>query len=108
MSDLKTTQEKMSTMGAHVSSQVSDALKEARPVMERVSHRIKDELNHMGEAGKDAAADVKHKIENEAHHVRVTAEHFIQHQPLNAVLMAAGTGAVAAMAVSWLMRSRQH
>ena len=62
----------------------------------------------MGDVGMDAAADVKHKIENEAHHVRVTAAHFVQHQPLNAILIAAGTGALAAMAASWLLRSRQH
>lgn len=107
MSDSKTAQEKIASMGANVSSHVNDAIKEARPVMERVSHRIKDELNHMGDVGMDAAADVKHKIENEAHHVRVTAAHFVQHQPLNAILIAAGTGALAAMAASWLLRSRQ-
>jgi ElaB/YqjD/DUF883 family membrane-anchored ribosome-binding protein len=53
-------------------------------------------------------SDAKHKLEKEARHVRVTTEHFIQHEPLTSVLIAAGTGAAAALAVSWLMRSRQR
>ena len=107
MSDLKTTQEKMSSLGASMASNVSDVLQEARPAMDRVSHRVKDEWQQMGKSGQDAASDVKHTIEKEARHMRAATENFIHHQPLNAVLLAAGTGAAVALAVSWLKRSRQ-
>jgi ElaB/YqjD/DUF883 family membrane-anchored ribosome-binding protein len=108
MSDLKSATEKMSSLGASVNSNVDELLNEARPVLSRMTHRVKDELHDLGESGKDAVSDVKHKLEKEARHVRVTTEHFIQHEPLTSVLIAAGTGAAAALAVSWLMRSRQR
>jgi ElaB/YqjD/DUF883 family membrane-anchored ribosome-binding protein len=108
MSDLKSATEKMSSLGASVNSNVDELLNEARPVLSRMTHRVKDELHDLSESGKDAMSDVKHKLEKEARHVRVTTEHFIQHEPLTSVLIAAGTGAAAALAVSWLMRSRQR
>jgi ElaB/YqjD/DUF883 family membrane-anchored ribosome-binding protein len=108
MSDLKTATEKMTSLGTSVNSNVDELLNEARPVLSRMTHRVKDELHDLSESGKDAMSDVKHKMEKEARHVRVTTEHFIQHEPLTSVLIAAGTGAAAALAVSWLMRSRQR
>ena len=105
---LKTATEKMTSLGASVNSNVDELLNEARPVLSRMTHRVKDELHDLSESGKDAMSDVKHKMEKEARHVRVTTEHFIQHEPLTSVLIAAGTGAAAALAVSWLMRSRQR
>lgn len=108
MSDQKTAHEKISALGANISSNVNEALQSAQPAMNRMSHRVKDELHDLEESGKDAYSDAKHKLEKEAHHVRVTTEHLIQHSPFNAVLIAAGTGAVAALAVSWFLRSRQH
>ncbi len=108
MSDLKTATEKMSSLGANVNSNVDELLSEARPVFSRMTDRVKDELHELGESGKEAMSDVKHKLENEARHVRVKTEHFIQHEPFASVLIAAGTGAAAALAVSWFMRSRQH
>ena len=108
MSDLKSATEKMSSLGASVNSNVDELLNEARPALSRMTHRVKDELHDLGESGKDALSDAKHKLEKEARHVRVTTEHFIQHEPLTSVLIAAGTGAAAALAVSWLMRSRQR
>lgn len=108
MSDQKTAHEKISALGASISSNVNEALQSAQPAMNRMSHRVKDELHDLEESGKDAYSDAKHKLEKEAHHVRVTTEHLIQHSPFNAVLIAAGTGAVAALAVSWFLRSRQH
>ena len=108
MSDQKTAHEKISALGANISNNVNEALQGAQPAMNRMSHRVKDELHSLEESGKDAYADAKHKIEKEAHHARVTTEHLIQSAPFNAVLIAAGTGALAALAVSWFMRSRQH
>jgi ElaB/YqjD/DUF883 family membrane-anchored ribosome-binding protein len=108
MSDLKTTHEKISSMGASVSSKVNEAMDEARPVMSRMSHVVQEELNSLGDTGKEAYAEAKRKLEKEAQHVRVTTEHYIQHAPLNSVLIAAGVGAAAALGVCWLMRSRPH
>lgn len=108
MSDPKTSHEKISSLGASVSSSVNEALDEARPVMSRMSHRVQDELNSLGDTGKEAYADAKRKLEKEAQHVRVTTEHYIQHAPLNSVLIAAGVGAAAALGVCWLMRARPH
>jgi ElaB/YqjD/DUF883 family membrane-anchored ribosome-binding protein len=108
MSDLKSTHEKISSLGASVSSTVNDALDDARPAMSRMTHRVQDELNNLGDSGKEAYAEAKRKLEKEAQHVRVTTEHYIQHAPLNSVLIAAGVGAAAALGVCWLMRSRAH
>jgi len=108
MSDLKTTHEKISSMGASVSSKVNEAMDEARPVMSRMSHVVQEELNSLGDTGKEAYAEAKRKLEKEAQHVRVTTEHYIQHAPLNSVLIAAGVGAAAALGVCWLMRARPH
>jgi ElaB/YqjD/DUF883 family membrane-anchored ribosome-binding protein len=108
MSDQKTAHEKIASLGASMSSQVNEALQQAEPAMNRMGHRVKDELHNLSESGKDAYADAMHKLEKEAHHARITTEHLIQHSPINAVLIAAGTGALAALAVSWFMRSRQQ
>lgn len=108
MSDLKSTHEKISSLGASVSSTVNEALDDARPAMSRMTHRVQDELNNLGDSGKEAYAEAKRKLEKEAQHVRVTTEHYIQHAPLNSVLIAAGVGAAAALGVCWLMRSRAH
>lgn len=108
MSDPKTPQEKWTSLGTSISSQVDEALQEARPAMSRMTHRVPDELQDLGESGKEAALQAKHRLEHEARHVRARAENFIQHRPFNAVWMAAGTGALVALAVSWLMRSRPH
>jgi ElaB/YqjD/DUF883 family membrane-anchored ribosome-binding protein len=106
MSDSKTANEKMATLGARVTSQVEGLLDEAQPALNRMGHRVKDELNNLNDSGKDVLSDAKHKFEKEARHVRVTTEHFIQHDPIRSVLIAAGTGAVAALMASWLLRSR--
>ena len=108
MSDQKTSQEKIASFGANISSNVNEALHDAQPDMDRMGNRVRDKLHNLGDSGKDAYADAMHKLEKEAHHARVTAAHWIQQSPFNSVLIAAGTGAVAALAVSWLMRSRQQ
>jgi ElaB/YqjD/DUF883 family membrane-anchored ribosome-binding protein len=106
MTDSKTAQEKISSLGARVTSQVEGLVDEAQPALNRMTQRMKDELLSLSESGKDAMSDAKHKLEKEAHHVRVTTEHIIQHDPIRSVLIAAGTGAAVALAASWLMRSR--
>lgn len=108
MSDVKTTPEKMSSLGTSATSPVDQLINEARPVFSRMTDRVKDELHELGESGKEAMSDVKHKLQDEARQVRVKTEHYIQHEPMASVLIAAGTGAAAALAVSWFMRSRQH
>ncbi|MDP4622211.1 hypothetical protein [uncultured Limnohabitans sp.] len=106
MSEAKTAHEKMSSLGARATQQVDGLLDEAQPALSRMSHRIKEELSDYGDSGKEALSDAKHKLEKEARHMRVTTEHFIQHDPIRSVLIASATGAAAALAVSWLMRSR--
>lgn len=108
MTDPKTTHEKIASYGTSASDSLNAALDEARPAVSRMSHRLQDELQSLGESGKEAYADAKNKLEKEAQHVRVTTEHYIQHAPISSVLVAAGAGAVAALGVCWLMRSRQH
>jgi ElaB/YqjD/DUF883 family membrane-anchored ribosome-binding protein len=98
MSDSKTAHEKISSLGARVTSQVEGLVDEAQPALSRMTHRVKDELHDLSESGKEALSDAKHKLEKEAHHVRLTTEHII----------AAGTGAAVALAASWLLRSRSQ
>jgi ElaB/YqjD/DUF883 family membrane-anchored ribosome-binding protein len=107
MSDPKIAQEKVATLGASVASSVDEALQQALPAMDRITHRFKDDLHDLGNSGKDLAMDVKHKLESEVQRHRLNAEQFIQRKPLNSVLIAAGTGALTALAVSWLLRSRK-
>jgi ElaB/YqjD/DUF883 family membrane-anchored ribosome-binding protein len=108
MSDSKTAHEKISSLGARVTSQAEGLVDEAQPVLNRVTHRVKDELHDLSESGKEALSDAKYKLEKEAHHVRVTTEHIIQHDPIRSVLIAAGTGAAVALAASWFVRSRSQ
>jgi ElaB/YqjD/DUF883 family membrane-anchored ribosome-binding protein len=108
MSEPKTTHEKISSLGASVSNSVNEAMDEARPAIGRMGNLVQEELNNLSDTGQKACAEAKRKLEKEAQHVRVTTEHYIQHAPLNSVLIAAGVGAAAALGVCWLMRSRQH
>jgi ElaB/YqjD/DUF883 family membrane-anchored ribosome-binding protein len=108
MSDSKTAHEKISSLGARATSQVEGLVDEAQPALNRMAHRVKDELLDLSESGKSALSDAKLKLEKEAHHVRVTTEHIIQHEPIRSVLVAAGTGAAVALAASWFMRSRSQ
>jgi ElaB/YqjD/DUF883 family membrane-anchored ribosome-binding protein len=108
MSDSQTAHEKISSLGARVTSQFEGLVDEAQPALNRMTHRLKDELHGLSESGKEALSDAQHKLEKEAHHVRLTTENIIQHDPIRSVLIAAGTGAAVALAVSWLMRSRSQ
>ena len=108
MSDSKTAHERISSLGARVTSQVEGMVDEAQPAINRMTHRVKDEMHDLNESGKEALSDAKHKLEKEAHHVRLTTEHIIQHDPIRSVLIAAGTGAAVALAASWFMRSRSQ
>ena len=108
MSDSKTAHERISSLGARVTSQVEGMVDEAQPAINRMTHRVKDELHNLSESSKEALSDAQHKLEKEAHHVRLTTEHIIQHDPIRSVLIAAGTGAAVALAASWFMRSRSQ
>jgi ElaB/YqjD/DUF883 family membrane-anchored ribosome-binding protein len=108
MSDSKTAHEKISSLGARVTSQVEGLVDKAQPALNRMTDRVKDELHDLSESGKEVFSDAKHKLEKEAHHVRVSTEHIIQYDPIRSVLIAAGTGAAVALAASWFMRSRSQ
>lgn len=106
MSETPKTHEEMSNVAARVTRQVESLLDEAQPVISRVSHLVKEELNGLSDSGKGALSEAKNKLGKEVQHVRISTEHIIQHDPIRSVLVAAGTGAVAALMVSWLLRSR--
>jgi ElaB/YqjD/DUF883 family membrane-anchored ribosome-binding protein len=107
MTDHKTPQEKMAALSAGISSSVNDALQEARPAMNRLAERVNDNLSDLANKGKDAALDAEHEVHKRALHAQYAAEKIIQHAPIRSVLIAAGTGAVTALAVSWLMHLRK-
>lgn len=106
MSEFKNTPEEMANTGARVIRQVEGLVDDAQPVINRMSHLVKEELQGLNASGKDALSDAKHRLEKETQHVRASTEHIIQHDPIRSVLIAAGTGAAAALMVSWLLRSR--
>ena len=74
--------------------------------LHRVSEKLADSLNELADKGKEAAADLQHRIEKEAHKASSSAAHMIQDAPFKSVLIAAGVGATAAALVSWWMGSR--
>jgi ElaB/YqjD/DUF883 family membrane-anchored ribosome-binding protein len=108
MSDSKTTHEKMQALGAGISGSVNEALHEARPVLGRMADRVNDSLHDLAQHGKETALEIEHRLEREARHAKRVADSYIQHAPLQSVLIAAGTGAVAALAVAWLFQPRKH
>ena len=108
MTDHKTPQEKLHALGANISSSVNEALNEARPAVGRMADRVSDQLNELTQQGKEAALDAEHALHKRALHARHSAEKVIQHAPIRSVLIAAGTGAVTALAVSWLMHLRKN
>mgnify|MGYP000179123827 CR=1 FL=1 len=77
-------------------------------VLDRMAYRVNDSMHDMAKQGKDAAYAAEHRLEREARHMRTNAQHYIQHEPMKSVLIAAGTGAATALLVSWIMRSRQY
>jgi ElaB/YqjD/DUF883 family membrane-anchored ribosome-binding protein len=108
MTDHKTPQEKLHTLGAGISSTVNEALHEARPVMGRIADRVTDQLNELSQQGRDAALDAEHALHKRSLHAKHAAEQLIVHAPIRSVLIAAGTGAATALAVSWLMHLRKN
>ena len=108
MSDQKPPQETLSSFGAGLSSTVNEALQEARPAFSRMADRVTESMHELADQSRDAACEAERQVESKVRHIRVSAEHYIQHSPFKSVLIAAGTGAVTALAVSWLMRSRSH
>lgn len=107
MPDQTATQEKVSSLGASIAGTVNEVLHEARPTLQRMADQVSGSMHDMAIQGKDAALHAEHQLEKEARHVRVTAEHYIQNAPFKSILIAAGTGAATALAVSWLMHLRK-
>lgn len=108
MTDTQTPQEKLSSLGAGISGAVNDVLQEAKPMLDRMADRVSDGIQDITKQGIDAAREAEHRLEREARHMRMHAEHYIQNEPLKSVLIAAGTGAATALLVSWYLRSHQH
>ncbi len=108
MSDLKSPQETLSALGAGISGTVNEVLQDARPAFNRMADRVTESMHELASEGRDAAYEAERQLEGKVRHIRVSAEHYIQHAPFKSILIAAGTGAVTALAVSWLMRSRSH
>ncbi len=108
MSDIQTPQETASSARAKVADTVNDVLNEARPALSRVADRVNDSVHDLLKQGKDAVYKTEQQLENEVRHLRVTAEHYIQHAPIKSILIAAGTGAATALVAAWLLRSRNH
>ena len=106
MSDPSTPPEKITKQTAGIADTVSDVLTEVRPLLNRIADQVTDSVHELAKQGKDAACAAEDSLEENARHVRVTAEHYIQHAPFKSILIAAGTGAATALAVSWFMRSR--
>jgi ElaB/YqjD/DUF883 family membrane-anchored ribosome-binding protein len=108
MTDPKTPQEKIASLSAGISGAVNNVMHEAKPMLDRMADRVNDGMHDMAKQGKDAAYAAEHRLEREARHMRTNAQHYIQHEPMKSVLIAAGTGAATALLVSWIMRSRQY
>lgn len=108
MSDQPLPPEKMPSLGAGISGAVNEALCEAKPALSRIADRLSDSVRELANQGKEAAREAEHRLDSGARHVRVSAEHYIQHAPFKSVLIAAGTGAAVALAVSWFMQSRKY
>lgn len=108
MSDLKPPLDKMSSLGAGISGTVNEAISDAQPMLNRMADRFSDSVHDLAQRGKETALEAEHRIEREARHARRLAESYIQHAPIKSVLIAAGTGAATALAVSWYLQSRKH
>lgn len=108
MSDQKTPHQKIQALGADLSNTVNEVLAETKPVLNRMANRIHESVQDLSNQGQDAALEVEHQLKNGTRHVRITAEHYIQHSPLKSVLVAAGTGAAVALVLSWFIQSRKN
>lgn len=108
MSDSTLPHEKIQALGAGIAGSVSEALRDARPELNRVTDRVNDSLHDLTQRGKETAQQAQHRLEREARHAKRLAENYIHQAPLKSVLIAAGTGAATALAVSWLMHLRKH
>lgn len=108
MTDTPKPQEKLSALGADLSGAVDDALSKARPVFNHMADQFSENLQDLAQRGKETALEAEHRIEKEARHARRSAERYIRHAPFQSVMMAAGTGAAVALAVSWWVHMRKH
>ncbi len=101
-------QDKLQSPGVGISGVVNDALHEARPAVDRIADRISAQLNELSQQNRDAASQTQHAVEKRALHAQRAAERLIHQAPIRSVLIAAGTGAATALAVSWLMHLRKN
>jgi ElaB/YqjD/DUF883 family membrane-anchored ribosome-binding protein len=108
MSDSTLPHEKIQALGAGIAGSVNEALRDARPELTRMADRVNDSLHDLAQRSKETAQEAEHRIEREIRHAKRIAENHIHQAPLKSVLIAAGTGAAAALAVSWLMHLRKH
>ena len=108
MTTSKISQDKLSALGADISETVEETMHKARPALNHMADSLNDKYQSMAQRGKDVAFDTEMRMEKQARNAQHSTEHYIQHSPFQSVLIAAGTGATMAMAVSWLMYLRKH
>ena len=77
----------------------------AQSAVNRMAERVGDSVQDLACQGRGAALEARQKLETQALHARLHAEQYIHDAPFKSVLLAAGTGALTAMAVSWYMRA---
>ncbi len=107
MSELKTSPEKIQAAGASFSDAVKETFHDAYPAFDRMADSVDNSVQELSQYGKETAREIEHRLEKEVRHARMLAERHIQNAPIRSVLVAAGTGAAAALAVSWLMHLRK-
>jgi len=74
---------------------------------DQVSPRLDDATataNAMVHRGVDALRDTSHLLREKAHQASAGTTHYIQREPVKAVLIAAATGAVLLALIGWLTR----
>jgi ElaB/YqjD/DUF883 family membrane-anchored ribosome-binding protein len=71
-----------------------------------MADRVHDRLHDLAQNAKDTALQAERQLEKEALHAKKVTEQAIAHAPFQSVLIAAGTGAAVALAVSWWLQHR--
>jgi ElaB/YqjD/DUF883 family membrane-anchored ribosome-binding protein len=87
----------------------TDATPEARSLADDAGHlidRAAGAASGKAHRGLDAVLDGAHRVRDTVRHAGDNASDYIRHDPLKAVLVAAGAGALLALLVSLLARRR--
>ena len=106
MNDSTTSHNLISALSADVTSSVNEAIHKVRPAVTDMADRVHDRLHDLAQNAKETAIQAERQLEKEARHAKNVAEQAIAHAPFQSVLIAAGTGAAVALAVSWWLQHR--